>query len=243
MRPLGLSFTYQSAFCSFSDSLMCRQVYGSPISSSAMEIFQPLGVSDVSSSIMRRRPLAGTGPIVARRSGSGFHSGGTKTRPPVPAVHSASYRISPAVDYAPDTCAYRGPVKSPDEQPWPSPRKAWYALGVLTLALMVSTIDRSILALLIGPIKHDLGVTDTQMSLLLGMAFVSIYAFLGLPIARLADVSSRRLIIGIGIAFWSAMTAFSGIVHTYSQLFLARVGVGAGEASFAPATYSMLTDS
>jgi MFS family permease len=75
------------------------------------------------------------------------------------------------------------------------------------------------------------------------MAFVSIYAFLGLPIARLADVSSRRLIIGIGIAFWSAMTALSGVVHTYLQLFLARVGVGAGEASFAPATYSMLTDS
>jgi MFS family permease len=129
------------------------------------------------------------------------------------------------------------------EQPWPSPRRAWYALAVLTVALMVATIDRSILSLLVGPIKHDLGVTDTQMSLLLGMAFVSIYAFLGLPIARLADVHSRRLIIGIGIAFWSAMTTLSGFVHTYLQLFLARVGVGAGEASFAPATYSMLTDS
>jgi MFS family permease len=135
------------------------------------------------------------------------------------------------------------PMESVDEQPWPSPRRAWYALAVLTVALMVSTIDRSILSLLVGPIKHDLGVTDTQMSLLLGMAFVSIYAFLGLPIARLADVSSRRLIIGIGIAFWSVMTALSGVVHTYLQLFLARVGVGAGEASFAPATYSMLTDS
>jgi MFS family permease len=129
------------------------------------------------------------------------------------------------------------------EQPWPSPRRAWYALAVLTVALMVATIDRSVLALLVGPIKHDLNVTDTQMSLLLGMAFVSIYAFLGLPIARLADVHSRRLIIGIGIAFWSVMTALSGLVHTYLQLFLARVGVGGGEASFAPATYSMLTDS
>jgi len=134
-------------------------------------------------------------------------------------------------------------MSQPDEQPWPSPRRAWYALGVLTVALMVSTIDRSILALLVGPIKHDLGITDTQMSLLLGMAFVSIYAFLGLPIARLADVSSRRLIIGIGIAFWSVMTALCGAAHSYLQLFLARVGVGAGESSFAPATYSMLTDS
>ncbi len=131
----------------------------------------------------------------------------------------------------------------PMEQPWPSPRRAWYALAVLTVGLMVATIDRSILSLLVGPIKHDLGVTDTQMSLLLGMAFVSIYAFLGLPIARLADVSSRRLVIGIGIAFWSAMTGLSGLAHTYRLLFLARVGVGAGEASFAPATYSMLTDS
>jgi MFS family permease len=113
-------------------------------------------------------------------------------------------------------------MKSPAEQPWPSRRRAWYGLAVLTVALMVSTIDRSILSLLVGPIKHDLGVTDTQMSLLLGMAFVSIYAFLGLPIARLADVSSRRLIIGIGIAFWSAMTTLSGVVHTYWQLFLAR---------------------
>jgi MFS family permease len=134
-------------------------------------------------------------------------------------------------------------MSQPDEQPWPSPRRAWYALSVLTVALMVSTIDRSILSLLVSPIKHDLGVTDTQMSLLLGMAFVSIYAFLGLPIARIADVSSRRRIIGIGIAFWSLTTALCGVAHSYLQLFLARVGVGAGESSFAPATYSMLTDS
>ncbi|HUI58755.1 MAG TPA: MFS transporter, partial [Steroidobacteraceae bacterium] len=84
---------------------------------------------------------------------------------------------------------------------------------------------------------------DTQMSLLLGMAFISVYAFLGLPIARLADGGSRRLIIGAGIAFWSLMTALCGTAHTYWQLFLARMGVGAGEASFAPATYSILTDS
>src|SRR5262249_54309140 len=114
-------------------------------------------------------------------------------------------------------------MNSPAEQPWPSPRSAWYTLAVLTVGLMVATIDRSILSLLVGPIKHDLAVTDTQMSLLLGMAFVSIYAFLGLPIARLADVSSRRRVIGLGMAFWSAMTALSGFAHSYWQLFLARV--------------------
>jgi len=127
--------------------------------------------------------------------------------------------------------------------PWPNPWRARYALGVLTFALMVSTVDRGILSLLVVPIKRDLGVTDTQMSLLLGMAFISVYAFLGLPIARLADVGSRRLIVGVGIAFWSVMTALCGTAQTYGQLFLARMGVGAGEASFAPATYSILTDS
>jgi hypothetical protein len=75
-------------------------------------------------------------------------------------------------------------MQSAEEQPWPSPRRAWYALAVLTVALMVSTIDRSILSLLVGPIKHDLGVTDTQMSLLLGMAFVRV----GLPGLLLAAV-------------------------------------------------------
>ncbi len=128
-------------------------------------------------------------------------------------------------------------------QPWPSPARAWYALGVLTVALMFSTIDRSILSLLVEPVKADLAISDTQMSLLIGFAFVFFYAFLGLPIARLADVYSRRLIIGLGIAFWSAMTALCGVAQTYWQLFWARVGVGAGESSFAPATFSILTDS
>ena len=126
---------------------------------------------------------------------------------------------------------------------WPSPRRAWYALAVLTVALLVATIDRSIVQLLVEPIKHDLKLTDTQVSLLIGLAFVAAYSVLGVPISRLADVYSRRLIIGIGIAFWSVMTALCGTAQTYSQLFWARVGVGAGESSFAPATYSILTDS
>lgn len=126
---------------------------------------------------------------------------------------------------------------------WPSPARAWYALAVLTVALMFATIDRSILSLLVEPIKGDLGISDTGMSLLIGFAFVFFYAFLGLPIARLADIHSRRLIIGIGIAFWSLMTALCGLAQNFWQLFWARVGVGAGESSFAPATYSIFTDS
>lgn len=129
------------------------------------------------------------------------------------------------------------------EVPWPSRGRAWYALGVLTVALMFATIDRSILSLLVEPIKADLDITDTGMSLIIGFAFVFFYAILGLPIARLADVYSRRLIIGCGIAFWSIATALCGLAQNYWQLFWARVGVGAGESSFAPATYSILTDS
>ena len=130
-----------------------------------------------------------------------------------------------------------------EENSWPRPARAWYALAVLTVALMFATIDRSILSLLVEPIKADLGISDTGMSLLIGFAFIFFYAFLGLPIARLADVHSRRLIIGIGIAFWSVMTAICGLAQNFWQLFWARVGVGAGESSFAPATYSIFTDS
>jgi MFS family permease len=126
---------------------------------------------------------------------------------------------------------------------WPHRARAYYALLILTLALMVATIDRGVLSVLVEHIKRDLHVSDTQFSILSGFAFVFFYAFLGLPIARLADRHSRRLIIGLGIAFWSVMTAVGGIAQTYQQLFWARVAVGAGESSFAPATYSILTDS
>ncbi len=126
---------------------------------------------------------------------------------------------------------------------WPHRARAYYALLILTLALMVATIDRGVLSVLVEHIKRDLHVSDTQFSVLSGFAFVFFYAFLGLPIARLADRHSRRLIIGLGIAFWSVMTALGGIAQSYQQLFWARVAVGAGESSFAPATYSILTDS
>lgn len=126
---------------------------------------------------------------------------------------------------------------------WPSPGRAWYALAFLSVALMVATIDRGILTLLVAPIKKQLDLTDTQFTVLHGWAFVSVYALLGLPIARLADRTSRRLIIGVGMAFWSAMTALCAFATGFWQFFAARAGVGAGESSFAPATYSILTDS
>jgi MFS family permease len=126
---------------------------------------------------------------------------------------------------------------------WPSAARAWYALGILTIALMVATVDRGILTLLVAPIRKQFELSDTQVAVLHGWAFASVYALLGLPIARLADHSSRRMIIAVGIAFWSLMTALCGFATSFTQFFAARAAVGAGESSFAPATYSILTDS
>lgn len=126
---------------------------------------------------------------------------------------------------------------------WPSPARAYWGLFVLTLALVAATIDRSIIALLVEPIKADLSLSDTQFSFLTGFAFVFFYAMLGLPIARVADVKSRRAIIAAGVAFWSLATAACGLAQNFWQLFAARVGVGAGESAYAAAKYSILTDS
>jgi predicted MFS family arabinose efflux permease len=119
---------------------------------------------------------------------------------------------------------------------------AWYGLGVLFVAYTFSFIDRSILSLMVEPIKADLGLNDTQVSLLHGLAFAIFYTLLGIPIARLADRRSRKHIIALGIVLWSLMTVACGLAERFLTLFLARVGVGVGEAALSPAAYSMLTD-
>ena len=119
---------------------------------------------------------------------------------------------------------------------------AWYVVGVLTFAYMVAFIDRQILSLLVQPIRHDLGISDTQISLLAGFAFAIFYSILGVPIARLADRRSRRAIISIGVFLWSLMTAACGLAKSFTGLFVARVGVGVGEAALSPAAYSIMAD-
>ena len=126
--------------------------------------------------------------------------------------------------------------------PWPNPRVAWWAVIVFALSLMVNFLDRGILTLLVGPIKHDLRLSDFQMSLIMGLAFIFFYMVAGLPIARMVDSASRRRIIGIGLTLWSLMTAACGLASSFPTLFAARVGVGVGEACTGPATYSMLAD-
>jgi len=126
---------------------------------------------------------------------------------------------------------------------WPRLLVAWYGVAVLTLAYTVSFIDRTILGLLIEPIKADLGLTDTQISLLHGLAFAVFYTVMGIPLSWIADHGSRRRLIAAGIAFWSVMTAACGLAQSYWQLFAARVGVGVGEAALTPAAYSLIADS
>ncbi len=134
------------------------------------------------------------------------------------------------------------PQAKPSTLPWPSPRVAWYAVFVFSLTLMINFLDRGIITLLVPSIKADLQLTDFQMSLLMGFAFVMFYVFLGLPVARYADVGVRRTIVGVGIGLWSLATAFCGFAHTFWQFFAARVGTGVGESCGGPATYSMLSD-
>lgn len=119
---------------------------------------------------------------------------------------------------------------------------AAYVVGVLFLAYVFSYVDRTILTLLVKPIRDTLQISDTQVSLLHGLAFAVFYTVLGIPIARLADRTNRVRIISIGIVVWSLMTALCGLARNFWQLFLARVGVGVGEAALSPAAYSIMGD-
>jgi MFS family permease len=118
----------------------------------------------------------------------------------------------------------------------------WYVVGVMFLAYTCSFIDRTILNLLVTPIKLDLGISDTQMSLLQGPAFAVFYVTIGLLIARLADNHSRRTIIIIGLILWCIMTATGAIATSFLMLFVLRIGVGVGEAALTPSATSMLSD-
>lgn len=125
---------------------------------------------------------------------------------------------------------------------WPRRKYAWYVVSVLTAAYTLSYIDRSVLGLLLEPIRRQFSLTDTQVSLLAGTAFVLFYVAMGLPLGRLADRANRRNLIVAGVFFWSLMTTACGLAGNFWQLFAARVGVGVGEATLAPAALSIISD-
>jgi predicted MFS family arabinose efflux permease len=126
--------------------------------------------------------------------------------------------------------------------PAASAAHARYVVAVLFLVYAFNLVDRYLPSILLQDIKAELGASDTQMGFLTGPAFALIYALLGLPIARWADRGTRRTIIAGAVAFWSTMTALSGLARSFPQLALARVGVGVGEAGASPAAHSLISD-
>ena len=139
-------------------------------------------------------------------------------------------------DHAPDTTPAEAPA-------YPRAGRAWYMVSLLTIAYVVSFVDRSILGLLIEPIKVDLALSDFQIGLLLGPAFAIFYATMGLPLGYLADRGRRTWIVAAGITLWSAATALSGLARNFGQLFMARMSVGVGEATLSPCAMSLISDS
>ncbi len=126
---------------------------------------------------------------------------------------------------------------------WPaSRRRAWTAVAFLSLLYVLSFSDRSILSLMVDPLRQDLRVSDVQLGLLLGSAFALFYGVLGVPIARLADRQDRRLLILGGATLWSLSTLFSGFVDSFALLVVLRAGLAVGEAALSPAAYSMIGD-
>lgn len=134
-------------------------------------------------------------------------------------------------------------MEQQQEKQYPSPVYAWYLVIVLTIAYIVSFVDRYVLGLLAEPIKADLGLTDTQLGLLGGFAFALFYATMGLPLGYLADRKRRTTLLAIGIAVWSVATTVSGLAKNFYHLFFARMAVGAGEATLGPCAMSMISDS
>jgi len=122
------------------------------------------------------------------------------------------------------------------------PRYKWYVLTILTIVYTFNFIDRQILVILQEPIKAELGLSDTQLGLLTGLAFAALYVILGIPIARFADMNNRKNVVAASLAVWSTMTALSGSAANFTQLLLTRIGVGVGEAGGSPPSHSIISD-
>lgn len=129
-----------------------------------------------------------------------------------------------------------------EAQALPSPVMAWAAVVALCLAQVVSTIDRGMLALVIDPVRADLGISEIQIALLQGFAFAVFYVSVGLPLGYLADKVNRRALLVTGILVWSAATLGSGFARSFGDLFLARLLVGMGEAVLAPCAVGMISE-
>ncbi len=130
-----------------------------------------------------------------------------------------------------------------EEPALPSRTRAWFWVFALVLAYICSYVDRQILSLMVDPIRDDLAITDSQFGLLHGLSFAMLYCVLGIPLGSLVDRYPRRYVISAGVLVWSVMTAICGLAGKFWQLFVARIGVGVGEAALSPGAYSLLSDS
>jgi MFS family permease len=134
------------------------------------------------------------------------------------------------------------PPARPLVEPLASRWRKWYVLAVLILIGLFNYIDRQSLAILQIPIKRELGLSDTELGALTGLAFAFLYTFMGLPIARLADRSNRKWLIAVALGVWSLMTAASGLAVGMITLVITRMGVAVGEAACAPTSHSLISD-
>src|ERR1700722_1588915 len=129
-----------------------------------------------------------------------------------------------------------------NETGYPSRPYAWTVVAILIATAVLSYTDRQVLSLLVDPIRGELGISDSQASLLLGTAFAVVYGIAGIPLGILADRTSRRNLIFAGVLVWSCGTLACGFSQTFGQLFAARIVVGLGEAVLSPAAISLISD-
>jgi MFS family permease len=123
-----------------------------------------------------------------------------------------------------------------------SKKYAWYALWLLFLVNLLNYFDRNLITILIEPIRKDLSLSDAQSGMLMGLAFALIYSVLGVPVARIADRGRRVTVLSVSLAVWSGMTTLCGFANSFATMFLARLGVGVGEAGGLPSTHALVAE-
>ncbi len=128
------------------------------------------------------------------------------------------------------------------DAPWPRPAYAWYVVALLVVSYALGVVDRIVIGLLVEPIKADLGLSDTEIGIIQGLAFALFYTVFTLPVGLLIDRWKRVPIIWIGLAIWSAATVASGFAKSFWSLFAARVVMGAGESTTTPGSSSLIAD-
>ena len=128
------------------------------------------------------------------------------------------------------------------EQPWPSRGSAYFALAAIILATMLNFFDASVFSLMVERIKVDFRLTDDQLGWLIGPANIIFYVFVGIPLARMADIYPRKWVLAGGITVISTITALGGLAQSFAQLFASRMLIGAGSSAHAPGSYSLLSD-